>query len=75
MGYARKSKVAGDKAVAAYEGARAALKRGLAGETASDRLKRLETALDASLKGQIQMRHQIGNLVAAVVSAQIMRRK
>lgn len=71
---ARKSKVAGDKAIRAYEKGRDVLKRGQAGEANSDRLRRLEAALGASLRGQIHTRHQIGSLVAAVVAAQVMRR-
>lgn len=75
LSYSRKSKVSGDKAESAFLAGRAALKRGQAGESTSDRLKRLETCLDWSLIGHAHTRHQLGNLVAAVVAAQVMRRK
>jgi len=75
LSHARRAKTAGDKAGAAFERGRTVLKRGQADEGTSDRLKRLETALDASLIGHIHTRNQIGSLVAAVVAGQIMRRK
>jgi hypothetical protein len=75
LAYARRSKVAGDKAVRTCERGLEALKQGLAGGNASERFKRIEVALNASLAGQIATRDQIGNLMAAVAAAQVMKRK
>lgn len=75
LNHARRAKTAGDKASAAFGRGRTVLKRGQAGDSDSDRLKRLEAALDASLEGQIATRGQLGALVSAVVAAEIMRRK
>lgn len=73
MASARKSKAAGDKAVRAYERAIGRLKRGQASNEVPDTLRHLKSALESSLQGQIATRDQIGNLVAAVVAAQMIK--
>ena len=74
LAYARKSKAAGDAAVRAAQKGRGELKQGKAADTTQERLTRLTAALDASLEAQMATRSQIGNLVAALVAAQVMKR-
>lgn len=64
LGWSNKSKVDGDRAVAAFRRGQEALRRGSNEQTADARLKRVEGSLEALFDGLTSLRQQIGSTVA-----------
>ncbi|WP_282058870.1 hypothetical protein [Lentibacter algarum] len=73
--YAARGKRAGDKADQAYSKGKQALQRQTASTTDSERLQRIEDALDAALTGLQHTRDQIGNNIAVDVAGHALRHR
>lgn len=70
--YAAQSRKYGDEAVRAFQRGQEMMRRGSSGQTAEERLERVESALNAMFDGLIKQRQQIGAGVAVDVAGHML---